>query len=326
MMTTTPLVGMWLAGMNTRSLSPGSWLSVNWCRLPRRWGRPFNRALSDGSSCSYGASFLSFRHRRELRSRRRRSNTRYSGVGDWGRMRPPFGQVLSALSGRATFFFRSAGFSADVCCVSRRPPPPQPTHAGDIGGRLVTVPWALFFVRVLSDLWGTATRSPLRSRPWRRLLLRQTLRFIEAAGFVCGGPSTFCVSPCSNEGSSLPPLKRPLCLSSPEFSSLSSSHSSQPVPFFLTDECNAAPAWPAWGRAGVVRGHRMATFSVSNELQLSYPEPSVLSIATPPEVPTLSFPDTVPPVGRAACRKKPKCQLHPTQSLSLRAKPSLTRF
>jgi len=29
----------------------------------------------------------------------------------------------------------------------------------------------------------------------------------------------------------------------------------------------AAPAWPAWGRAGGVRGHRMATFSVSNELQ-----------------------------------------------------------
>jgi len=50
---------------------------------------------------------------------------------------------------------------------------------------------------------------------------------------------------------------------------------------------------------------------------------SVSSIGTPPEVPTLSFPDTVPPFGRAACRKKPKCQLHPTQSLSLRAKPSV---
>jgi len=97
--------------------------------------------------------------------------------------------------------------------------------------------------------------------------MRQMLRFIEAAGFVCGGPSTFYVSPCSNEGSSLPPLKRPLCLSSPEFSSLSYLQSSQPVPFILTDECNAAPAWPAWGRAGGVRGHRMATFNVSNELQ-----------------------------------------------------------
>ena len=85
----------------------------------------------------------------------------------------------------------------------------------------------------------------------------------------------------------------------------------------ITDECKAAPAWPAWGRAGCVRGHRMATFSVSNELQSSYPEPSILSIATPPEVPTLSFPDTVPPVGRAACRKKLKCQLYLTHSLTL---------